>query len=280
MCSNDSNLRFQTHRMHGLELVLSRRNHPQAIEIRNKLPFHFLVNIERPEPPGSEATNQASHEKAGSRPSGPQTQPDQSTPHFLQSFPLTMALFDHLVDSTSPLQLDETSRRGIRPILLEPNGDPFISIPNWDHHTRALTDIATRYECSGLYEDLQILRNRPVNGPPVRVCMNCDKPGRYKDGQCVEKWGFGSYGTVCERCDDESLDAMLLETAGAGGGSRVRHFLPPQLGPPQPKKIYHSKSIGPPLSSSGSVAGSGPGNATTAAGAGGAAGGGPSAGRR
>jgi hypothetical protein len=45
-CSNDSSPRFQTHGMHRLELVLSHRGHPQAIEIRNTLPLHFLVNKE------------------------------------------------------------------------------------------------------------------------------------------------------------------------------------------------------------------------------------------
>lgn len=34
------------------------------------------------------------------------------------------------------------------------------------------------------------------------------------------------------------------EAPNSAGGNRVTHFLPPQLGPPQPKKIYHnSKSI-------------------------------------
>jgi hypothetical protein len=36
------------------------------------------------------------------------------------------------------------------------------------------------------------------------------------------------------------------EPPNNAGGSRIPHFLPPQLGPPQPKKIYHSKVTLPP----------------------------------
>ena len=51
------------------------------------------------------------------------------------------------------------------------------------------------------------------------------------------------------------------EPPNSTGSSRVTHFLPPQLGPPQPKKIYHhSKSITLPPGS-GSIPG-GPGGAT------------------
>jgi len=54
------------------------------------------------------------------------------------------------------------------------------------------------------------------------------------------------------------------EPPNSTGGSRVPHFLPPQLGPPQPKKIYHSKSITLP-----------PGNASIPGGPGGATAGPP-----
>ena len=50
------------------------------------------------------------------------------------------------------------------------------------------------------------------------------------------------------------------EPPNNAGGSRVPHFLPPQLGPPQPKKIYHSKSVTLPPGS-GSISG-GPSSAT------------------
>ena len=53
------------------------------------------------------------------------------------------------------------------------------------------------------------------------------------------------------------------EPPNSAGGSRIPHFLPPQLGPPQPKKIYHSKSVTLPPGG-GSIPG-GPGSATAGA---------------
>jgi hypothetical protein len=186
-CDNNSSLRFQIHGMHRLELVLSRRDQPQAIEIRNRLPLRFLINKELTtgektsvsvvgsptlRPNFHHVTAKPSPTLNAQAPIDPQTpkeeneenkeediqlskslpQPDRSAPHFLHYFPQTRALFEHLTDRSGSLSLDESSRQGIQPMLSAPDGRPFISRKNEAGQT--LADIAAAYGCEALYEDL------------------------------------------------------------------------------------------------------------------------------
>jgi hypothetical protein len=137
----------------------------QAIKIRNKLPYHFLVRTEKQSIAAANDTQTPEGESIAEANDTVTTQylpidSDSQTPEgeskkwasFIPDcFPQTQKLFEQLVDGS--LSLDESSTGGILPMLYAADSEPFLSSQNGDGQT--LAHLAARYGCRSLWEDLR-----------------------------------------------------------------------------------------------------------------------------
>ena len=138
-----------------LEVVLSHNDSSQVLKIASTLPYRFLVFRESH---GMEKFNPNSFSDAlppfrlprGNLSAENELEPLKDIPHTLEYFPNTARLLEQL--GSNRLPLDESSKHAFESIASAKDLRRVISAQNKDGQT--LAHLASRYNCSALWEEL------------------------------------------------------------------------------------------------------------------------------